>query len=155
MKIWTMRVLGALNIVFVVLGVYYAVALNVIRWGKWPGPPSHTDWAIFVLLSAISLSFLAYLGYSGMKLIRGDVSVLRPLGVLFILETMYLFISVLLFWNILPASTAKIAVGFWEGGEDPLTPQFLTGYPLLGAISVLLLLWTKRRKSGLVNRADD
>ena len=131
MKLWVMRIIGALNILFTGLGVYYFVAMIGMRWRKWPGPPSQSAWAIYILLSAISLSFLAFLGYAGVKLIKVDESVLRPLGVTFILELLFVI----------------AIIGFWEGGIDPLTPQFLTGYPLVGAVAVLLLSMKKKRPS--------
>jgi succinate dehydrogenase hydrophobic anchor subunit len=147
MKLWVMRIIGALNILFTGLGVYYFVAMIGMRWRKWPGPPSQSAWAIYILLSAISLSFLAFLGYAGVKLIKVDESVLRPLGVTFILELLFVIAIILVDWTVLPAPIAKIAVGFWEGGIDPLTPQFLTGYPLVGAVAVLLLSMKKKRPS--------
>lgn len=151
MRLWTMRVIGALNIVFVVLGLYYATYFFVLRWGRWSTHLTQYDWDIQALFYTISLSFLAYLSYSGVRLIRGEASVLRPLGAIFILEILYFVTTVVVDWIVLPPALGKIAAGFWEDGLNPLTPQYLTAYPLVGCF-VVLFLSLKKRESSVVPR---
>lgn len=139
MKRWAMRALGVLNILFVFAGLYYSAALHAMRWGKWSPRPSELDWAIFAVLCIISLVILIRLGYTGIRLLHGDSSVLRSLTILFTAEILYLLATSIVDWTLLPAALAHRAVGFWEGGLDLLTPQYVTGYPVIGAIAALLL----------------
>jgi hypothetical protein len=145
--LWAMRILGVFNLLFVGLGLCYALGMLEIRWGRWPGPPSLVDWAMIILYYAISLACLALQVYTGVKLIKGHTSSLRLLGMVFVFIILYVLITTMVDWSLLPHNPASKAIGFWEGGVDPLDPQFFTGFPLLGGITVLLLLWKRRREA--------
>lgn len=144
--LWVMRVLGVLNFVFVGLGLYYAIGMFEIRWGKWPEPPTTLDWAAVIFVYAISLACLALEAYTGVKLIKGDTSVLRLLGIVFLFVVLYIVVSTIVDWTIVSPRLTTKAVGFWEGGEDPLDPQVFLGFPFVGGMTVLFLFWWKKRK---------
>lgn len=145
MKKWIVRIVGVLNIVFMAFGAYYFSVLLLLHWQKWPGHPSNFDWLIFALLSSTCLFFIGFVGYSGVQLIRGSLSILGPLAVVFVLEILFFVSTFVLFWMILPTSRATIAVGFWGIAQSPIVPQVITGYPIVGTIVVLLL--GKNKKS--------
>ena len=139
MKKRVMAALGVLNILFVVVGVYYAAALFTLRQGNLTIQPSEIDWLMYSVFLLSCLIVLCILVYLSIRLIRGESSVLRPVALLFVVEILFLVASTIVDWSCLPSSLALRAAGFWERGFDLLTPQYLIGYPLIGAIASLLM----------------
>ncbi len=144
MQAWPMRVLGGLNILFVALGAFYAASILHMHWKKWPISPAYQDWMIFAALSAISIFLLAYLGYLGIRLIRRDSAALWPLCTFFMGEIAYFAAVFYITSFALPASMSAVAVGFWAMGLNPLVPQVVTGYPLVGLVIALVILLIRR-----------
>jgi succinate dehydrogenase hydrophobic anchor subunit len=140
MKTLIMRIIGVLNLLFGLMGVYYFIFMMRMHWHNWPGSPSITQWAVFLVLSLISIGMLVYLGYLGIRLVRRDESALRPLIIIFISEILYFIVGVVVLWLIMPPTIKTIAVSFWGMAQDPLTPQVLTGYPLIGTVVTFVLM---------------
>jgi len=139
MKTWIMRIVGVVNLLCGLIGVYYFAFKIRLHWHNWPGSPSESQWLVFFVLSFISIYLLIYLGYLGIRLIKNDATALRPLRNLFMLEIAYYVASVVMLWVIMPLSMATIAVSFWGMAQDPFAPQILTGYPLIGIIATIVL----------------
>jgi membrane protease YdiL (CAAX protease family) len=144
MMTWMTRILGIINLLFVALGAYYSVVMIHAHWNKWPGNPTSFDWLVFLCLYAVSLLMLLYLGYLGVRLIKKDESALWKLSLLFVTEMVYFYVFVTVTWVVMPMSTSKIAVGLWGRSQDPLAPQIITGYPLIGLIVTLIILLMRR-----------
>ena len=146
MQVWTMRILGALNILFVTIGAYYSVVMIHLHWNRWPGNPSHYEWKIFVFLYAISVLMVLYLAYLGVRLIKKDAKALLKLSLLFLAEMLYFFVHTYSTWNVTPASMSMtVAVSFLGMALDPLAPQIVTGYPLIGLVIALVLSLIRQR----------
>ena len=145
MQTWMMRILGALNILYVAISAWYSVIMVHMHWNRWPGNPTSMNWAVFLFLYALSAVMIVYLAYLGIRLIRKDSKVLLQLCFLFVAEMVYFFVFVTVTWVILPMSMSKIAVGFWGMAQDPLAPQVITGYPLVGLVFALFMLLMRRR----------
>jgi len=141
---WPMRVLGALNVVFVALGAFYAAAMIQRHWHNWPGSPIYQDWVIFVALNAISIAMILYLGFLGIKLMRVDANALFQLCLLFVAEIAYFGAIVYVTWFVVPDSMSTVAVSFWGMAQNPLVPQIVTGFPLVGLIICLVMLLIRR-----------
>jgi hypothetical protein len=137
---WTMRILGLLNMFFGIVGICYYILDLSWHFQKWIAAYGIRDWAIFSLLSLCTLLLVCLLGYSGIRLIVGDKTVLRLTIVVLVLESLYFFADVTVFWLILPASIAPVAIGFWEHAWDLIAPQIVILYPLLGIIVSTVLL---------------
>ena len=138
MKTWIMRTVGALNVLFSAFGFYYfALRLSYSWHGRWPGSPTATDWFVFLTLSALTCGLVASVGYLGVRLLRGDESVIITTAVVFGAEIVYFLGDILLFWVLL-RSRPEITVGFFGIAQIPLDPQLVTGYPLLGGVALLL-----------------
>jgi hypothetical protein len=144
MQAWPMRVLGALNISFVALGAFYAASMLRMSWNKWPGPPAYRDWVVFLVLNAISLYLIMYLGYLGIRLIRKDANALWRLCMFFVGEIAYFVAVVVITSYVLPASMSTVAVGFWGMALNPLVPQVVTGYACVGLVITLVILLIRR-----------
>jgi len=140
------RLLGGANVVFVLAGLYYFSALSIARWGRWKLEATALDWWLFALLTITSLILVVRLADYGIRMLRGDASILRSLVILFLIEIAYFLVVTVIDWVVLPVPLANRAVGFWEAGLDLLTPQYLTGYPLLGGIAAFLMM--RKGKSG-------
>jgi hypothetical protein len=147
-----MRVLGALNIAFVVLGAFYAASILHMHWNKWPVTPAYQDWMIFAALSAFSIFLLAYLGYLGIRLLRRDSGALWKLCTFFLGEIAYFAVAFYITSFALPESMTAVAVGFWAMGLNPLVPQVVTGYPLVGLVISLVILLIRRSPPGTYSR---
>jgi hypothetical protein len=68
----------------------------------------------------------------------------RLLGIVFLFVVLYFVVSTIVDWTIVSPYLTTKAVSFWEGGEDPLVPQALLGFPLAGGITVLFLFWWEK-----------
>lgn len=144
MLAWMMRILGAFNLLFIAFGAYYSVVMVQIHWNRWPGNPTPLDWLVLLCLYAVSILILLYLGYLGIRLIKKDESALWKLSLLFVTGMVYFYVFVTVTWVVMPTSTSKIAVGLWGRSQDPLAPQIITGYPLIGLIITLIILLMRR-----------
>ena len=147
MKAWTMRILGALNILFGVADLYYFTWMVSIHWNKWPASASVGDWEIFWALLVLSLTLIGYQVHCGIELIKKKESSLLPTCILFAAQSVLFFLSVWVLWILLPLSMSNIIFGLWEVALSPLDPHLLVGYPSMAAIVTLILL-ILRRKSG-------
>jgi hypothetical protein len=152
MQAWPMRVLGALNLAFVALGALYAASMLQVHWNNWPGSPNYQEWVVFVVLNAISIYLILYLGYLGMRLIRKDATALWQLCMFFAGEIAYFVAVVYITSFVLPASMSTIAVGFWAMALNPLVPQVVTGYPLVGLVIALVILLIRRSPPATYSR---
>jgi hypothetical protein len=139
MQAWPMRVLGALNILFVLLGAFYSAAMVQMSWKKWLGS-SFLDWIVFAILSAISVGMVLYLAHLGIRLIKKDVKALWHLCLLFVAEIAYFVVVFYVTWFVLPDSLSAIAAAFWGMAQNPIVPQIVTGYPLVGLVITLVIL---------------
>ena len=145
---WVLRIFGGLNILLGIYGMYYFAFMIEMHLGKWPGNPSHFDWAIFVALSSTSTFLVFYLGYLGVRLmIKRDVAILWQVCLVFILEIGYFFADTFVTWNLTPISRSHISVGFWGIAMDPLAPQVITGYPVIGLVVALALIFLQGRSA--------
>jgi hypothetical protein len=146
MKQWVMRIVGVLNLLCSVLGIFYFAIQLSWHWHRWPGAPSFFDWLVFLALSAVNISLVVYLGFLGVRLLRKDRAAIRSTSIVLAIELIYFFASTVLFWLILPPSKASLTIGFWGMAQDPLAPQILTAYPLIGLVVTLLLLRSSGRQ---------
>lgn len=150
MKAWVMRVVGSLNLLFGVGGLYYFAVRLSWRWHDWPGSPSLGAWFAFAVLSTLTTSLVCSLSYFGIRLLIGDESAIRKTAVVFGAEILYFLTDVIVFWLILPMHNpqlTEITAGFFGIASGPLDPQVATGYPLFGLAAMLLLMKTKRTPS--------
>jgi hypothetical protein len=142
-----MRFLGAVNLLFVGVGVWYAVVMLTwrIAAGKWPPYPAMPlDWSLYGSFLALSTALIAWLIYLSVQLIRADRKALLPLCILYGIEIVYFWID----------STFGLTVPhwivdrswLWTMGMDPLVPQFAFLYPLAGFLTALLLLLITRTR---------
>jgi hypothetical protein len=136
---WIVRLIGALNILYGSLGVIYFALMLSWHWHKWPGAPSPRDWFVFLVLSALSITLIAYLIFLGIRLLQNDRTAIRSTSTVLAIELIYFLATTVLFWLILPPSKASVAIGFWEMAQDPLAPQIITAYPLIGLLVTLIL----------------
>ena len=143
---WALRIFGGLNILPGIAGMYYFAVMIEMHWGKWPGNPTPLDWAIFVALSSASALLILYLGYLGVRLlVRPDAAALRQVCLVFVLEIGYFWADTFVTWNLMPLSRVHISVGFWGIAMDPLAPQVIIGYPVIGLIVAISLIFLQRR----------
>jgi uncharacterized membrane protein len=136
---WTMRILGLLNVLFGLTGIWYYIIRLTWHFQKASAVHSTRDWAIFSLLSLCTLSMISLLGYLGIKLIVADKSALRLTAIVFTAEVLYFFADMQVFWQIAPSSMAHLTIGFWELATCLIAPQIFTGYPLFGIIICIVL----------------
>jgi len=135
-----MRILGLLNVFFGIVGIWYFIMELSWHFQKWSAAYGARDWAVLSLFSLCTLLLICSLGYSGLRLIAGDKTVLRFTIIVFVLEILYFFADVIVFWIILPVSIAPVTIGFWEHAWDLIAPQIVTAYPLIGIIICTILL---------------
>jgi hypothetical protein len=136
---WTMRILGLLNVVFALIGIWYYIIRLSWHFQKASAVHSTRDWGIFSLLSLCTLSMISLLGYLGIKLIIADRRALRLTVIVFAAELLYFFADMQIFWRIAPTSMAQLTIGFWELATCLIAPQIFTGYPLFGIIICIVL----------------
>jgi len=141
---WGMRTLGMFNVLFCAFGIVYFSLTALWHWKAWTAHTSMFEWLIFVTLCVICLSLVILVGYLGKRASAGDKAVLKYLAVVFAVELVYVVVDVAVFWLVLPASMDHVVLGFWEASENFLTPQIITGYPLLGIIASLILHFRSR-----------
>jgi len=139
MKKWTMRVMGLLNVLFGLVGIWYFIVC--LNWYLHKSSVAHgtRDWAIFSLLSFCTLSMVSSLAYLGIRLIILKEAAPRVMIPIFAAEILYFFFDAA-FFAIIPVPVTRAEVGFWGLAASPIAPQIITGYPLLGIIVCVVLL---------------
>jgi hypothetical protein len=138
MKRWTMRILGTLNVLFGLVGLWFFIIRLTWHFEKAPVVYSARDWAIFSLLSFCTVSMVTLLAYLGIKLIIGKKTDLRLMVFLFAAEILYFWVNATIFVLIYPSVT-NIEIGFWQLAVSPIAPQIVIWYPLLGIIICVAL----------------
>ena len=149
-RVWAMRALGVLNLFFSGIGLCY-FAWQLWRIGKPVNrlSPPIWAWAVFTVLSIMSLALVACLIRLGIRLLNRDDGAIRPLSIVFSAEILYFFASIVLFWLVIPSyapTMRTMSVGFFDSAQGALDPQVVTGYPLLGLLATLFL---QRRRNGV------
>ena len=86
---------------------------------------------------------MVYLGYLGIHMIRGNESAIRDTALILSVEIVYFCAGVIVFWLLFPSPV--IGVGFIGIARSALDPQVVTGYPVWGLISMLLLMTARKR----------
>lgn len=140
MKKWTMRILGTLNFLFGVYGLWFFVALLTWHFQKVPVTYSINVWIVFSLLSFCTLSMVSSLAYLGMRLIIGSNTNLRLMVFIFAAEILYFFANAVNVVPFNPSLAAHLPIRFWGLAASPIAPQIVTGYPLLGIVICIFLL---------------
>lgn len=155
-RIWLMRVLGVLNILFALIGLYYfgvILRLNGRRGWIGSGSPALRHWIIFSVLCSLTVGLTVYLIYLGAQLLRNENSALRPVCIVFGIEILSVF-AMGASWAVLPGNPDLIG-GFFSIPGDPFAPQIATGYPIIGLIiCLILLLGNKRDAKHTVAKSD-
>jgi len=62
----------------------------------------------------------------------------------FVGEIAYFVAVVYITSFVLPASMSTVAVGFWAAALNPLVPQIVTGFPLVGLVISMVILLIRR-----------
>jgi hypothetical protein len=147
MKLWIMQIVGALNLVFGLIGGVYSATMLIGRWRILPGNHSGSAWVVFLSLLAISSVLVGLLAYSGTRLLSRDESAIRITAFLFAVQLLYFLAYVTIFWLVIPVRNpawAGLHGQFFGMIQGPLAPQIITGYPVLGLIAMLLITRRKR-----------
>lgn len=140
MRVFVARVIGALNCAFSVIGICMFLYLVKIHWNNWPGNPGTISWGIFVILNALSLCLVGSLAFYGVSLLKGNEVGLRPARNILIAEIIYFILNICLFWSNAFASHRALTVGFFGIAQGPIMPQIVTGYPVFGLLTIIILL---------------
>ena len=151
MRVWTMRILGVLNLLGIAGGLSYLAGMIWMHWRRWPTTASEVDWAVFWLLLALNLYLAGHLAYCSIRLIRRDESALLPAFLLQGAQIFSIAADVEIFWLILPRSMSKIIFGLWEVALSGMDLQVFTGIAPVGFV-VLLILMLSRYRSRLPTR---
>ena len=152
MRVWTLRIIGLLNILFAIFVLLIEAVTLLISGGKFPTkvPPTLMDWVIFTFLLAVSNYLVVHPALYGIKLIRKDESALLPCALLFAAQTLLfvLGVYVLLLWR----SMIEIVTGLWMFAVLPISFSAGFGYSTIGLVVTITLLTLSRRATG--NRAE-
>jgi hypothetical protein len=140
MKKWTMRVLGVLNVLFGLDGIWYFVSRLTWHFQKASVVYSTREWIIFSLLSFCTLLMVSALAYLGIRLIIGNGTNLRLAVAIFVAEILYFLADSVNFVLINPSPMTHTEIRFWGLAASPIAPQIVTGYPLLGIVVCIILL---------------
>ena len=133
MRLWLMRSIGLLNLIFSALGIYYFAGMTLERWQYIQSGFSSQEWTLYGVTLVLSVSFLIAETYLGFLLIRGVEKAVLPSVVVF---------SGLLVYSMLEATPFLIPLRLTGAeflGTGPLHPQKAFFYPLIGLIAALLL----------------
>lgn len=136
---WTIRVMGALNIAFCLLGVAYCIWDLDRNFPRWHLSLDVYIWTLFLVLCVITFGCTLFLGYLGFRLVRSDRRAIRPASFLFAVEITYFVVSTLILWTI-PARNSELTLGFFSLPASVFGPQIVYGYPILGIIVCIVLL---------------
>jgi hypothetical protein len=144
-----MRFLGVVNLLFVGLGVWYAVVMFSyrIKAGKLPPyPVARLDWILYFAFLISCIALMAWFIHLSVRLIRADRKALLPTCFVFGIEIGSVFVEVWVFWLLTPEWVTK-RHWFWTEGWDLVVPQIALGYVFVGLLaSLVLLLITRPRK---------
>jgi hypothetical protein len=141
-----MRFVGVVNLLFVGLGICYAIAMRAdrLKAGKWP-PYSAVplDWLLYFAFLASCIALMMRFSYLSVRLIRADRKALLPTCILFGVQIAFVLVTTPVFWLITPEWVTK-RHWFWIQGWDLAAPQIAFGYVFVGLTACLLLLLTTR-----------
>ncbi len=137
---WTMRILGGLNVLFGLDGIWYFITRLTWHFQKTSVVYSARDWTIFSLLSFCTLSMVSSLVYLGIRLIIGNKTCLPITTFIFAAEILYFFADAVNVVPFNPSLATHIPLSFWGVAAGPIAPQIVTAYPLLGIIICIFLL---------------
>jgi succinate dehydrogenase hydrophobic anchor subunit len=140
MKRWMMRVSGGLNILNCAAGIYFTAVAVRLQWHHWSQPPSKHYWLFFFLFFIFNSALIGLLAYFGVKLIKGDDAAILLTSAVLLAGFMSFVLGTMVFWVGLPKY-----VPFLDTSADPLAPQILTGYPMIGLIVTLVLAIRNQR----------
>lgn len=140
MKKWTARILGVLNVLFGLNGIWYFITRLTWHFQKSSVAYSTRDWIIFSLLSFCALSMVSSLMYLGIRLTIGSKTNLRLMVLIFTAEILYFVADSVYVVPINPSLAMHLPTGFWGLAVDPIAPQIVTGYPLLGILVCIVLM---------------
>ena len=147
MKKWTMRILGVLNALFGLVGIWYFITRLTGHFQKTSVVYSTRDWTIFSLLSFCTLLMVSSLAYLGIRLIiTGNRTNLRLMVFIFAAEILYFFANAVNFVLISPSPVTHLEISFGGLAAGPIAPQVVTGYPLLGIVICIVLLRKGKEK---------
>jgi hypothetical protein len=143
-----MRFLGTVNLLFVGLGVWYAVGMRSerLKAGKWPPYSAvRLDWFLYFALLASCIALIIWFCYLSVRLIRADRKALLPTCIVFGVEIGLVWAEVAVFWfpGFAP-EWAKERHWFWIQGWDLVVPQIALGYVFVGLLASLVLLLITR-----------
>lgn len=145
MRTWTMRIVGGLNVLFAALALWYLEEMIRMKWNRWPSSATGTDWVVFAVLLAISVYLVVHLAFYGIRLMKKNEAALLPCILLFAVESVGVYLSVVILWLVLPQSMNKIIFGLWWVALSPIHVEGLSGYSVLGFVVTLTLLLTRRK----------
>ena len=148
MRKWTMRILGALNVLFGFYGLWFFGSLLILHFQRAPVVYNIRDWTVFSLLSLCTVSMVSSLAYLGMRLIIGSKTNLRLMIFIFAAEILYFWVDSVNFVLIHPFPATYAEINFLGLAASPIGPQIITGYPLLGIVICIVLL--RRRNPAVI-----
>jgi hypothetical protein len=146
MRTWTMRIVGGLNVLFAALALWYLEEMIRMKWNRWPSSATGTDWVVFAVLLAISVYLVVHLAFYGIRLMKKNEAALLPCILLFAVESVGVYLSVVILWLVLPQSMNKIIFGLWWVALSPIHVEGLSGYSVLGFVVTLTLLLSRRNR---------
>lgn len=142
---WAMRIFGGLNILASLFSLLYLAWGVEIHLGKWPGNPTGGEWAVFLILCAVSTFLVLYLAYLGVRMFRGESGALKRAIPVFALEIAIVFADFIVTWLIQPKSIPDDILWFWSIAIFPLDPQVYFGYVFFGIVAAFVLLVAGRK----------
>lgn len=154
MRIWTIRILGALNLLGIAGGACYLVGMLRMHWHRWPASASGSAWAIFWMLLTFNLYLACHLAFCSVRMIRADESALLPAVLLQGAQISSELANVIIFWLILPHSMSKIVFGLWDIALSGIDVQVYTGIAPLGVVVLLILMLSRYRAQMPKHRCD-
>lgn len=145
MRIWTMRIVGVLNVLFAALSLTYLAGMLNIHWNRWPASATARDWAIFALLLTLSVYLVVHVAFYGIRLLKHNESAVLPCLLLYAAQTLGAMAGYWVIWLVLPQSMMNISFGLWSVALTPLDVQVLSGFTIFGVLATLFLLFTRKR----------
>ena len=140
-----MRFFGVVNLLFVGLGIWYAVGMLYYRLkaGRWPPYAAvRLDWILYFVFLTACFALMIWFSYLSVRLIRADRNALLPTCIVFGVEIVYLFVDSVFFFFVPDWVTNRS--WFWTMGMDPVVPQLAYYYPFVAIlVSVALFLTTR------------
>ena len=140
MRKWVMRILGALNVLFGLYGLWFFISLLALHFQRAPVALNIRDWTVFSLLSFCTVSMVSFLAYLGIRLIIGSKTNLRLMMFIFAAEILYFVVNAVNVVPFSPSLATHLPISFWQLAVSPIGPQVVTGYPLVGIVVCIILL---------------